>query len=480
MKYSARHRYLGLLLLGSGWVEPGYADETPFFTSRSFLFERPLNQNIAARNFFWQDIEAELEYNGIRVLPLYQHTRCNLRLAGYFLLNCQSSITIAGNDSGAALTRDVCAEYLRLPSTFNGILSLTPYERQTGTLVTYNHNLGHIIKWLERVWFTVSFPIISCKRALNPSQRILTNPGPINDNAPSDLLSAFNQPSFRYGRMTTHVLSKAGLSEINIGFGTTFAAKNDFLLWYQTTLDIQTFKRADPTFLFSPVVGPNGHFAWSNEVAIGFPLQPEDSCYHVRLIMNLASHFYFPKNQIRVFDLHHKPWSRYLLLRNQRDRSLVVPAISVLSQCVRVHPHCAGELAISLAGAYEGYTIEAGYFLWARNQERLTFLRQGCSPTRPLVTDFGIADITPESTCSASNSTIFQPGTPDTTFVTLFQNDINLHSGATPGALSQGVHIELGYRGTCAYAALGSWIEQPHTNTALKTWGVFGTIGTEF
>lgn len=452
-------------------------------SSKSFMFTRPLN-HLIVNEFMWDEViacKSKDNHAAFRIVPMYQKSRDDCSPAGYFLLDCQRTILVAGDNTAQKCDRNVRAEWLGLPSTFAGLLSLAPTQRQVGAVLNYNQDIGHILNfsWLNRVWFTCSLPIISVEQNLHPSEFIFTQ-GEATTAYPRTILEAINNPNYYWGRIDNCTRSKTAPTELDLGFGTSWTCKNDFLLWYQTTLDIPLSGRTNPDELFRPVLGNNGHVVWTNEFAAALPLHPEDSDFTCKLMVNIANHYYFSHNQHRVLDLFKKPWSRYLPLRNKCNPNLIVPAINVLTQWVRIHPFNIVNFATGIRiGGCGGWVGEIGYALWAHRGEKAQFLTKGCNTRHPNYTQFGIQDPN-SSTGTASKSTITTVADADEEFVTINQNDINLYSGTSQDALTQSAHFEVGYRTDWIWGALGAYVEEPHTNTALALWGAWGTLGFEF
>lgn len=485
-KHTGRMRYL-LFCLSVAWPSLMHADSWQYTSAQSFMRTRNLEENVAAQFFIWGDIVAGKSgssQGAVQCVPIYQRTQCDSGAAGYFLLNCAPAVFVAGDASAHVLDRMVRAEWLGLPDNFSGYFGLRPEQRQVGGLITYNQDIAHFgFAWLDRVWFVLSTSVVSVCNNLKPYEYRSENAVQSAYDAsgrfiPGNLLQAFNNPDYASGRITVCNLSKTALSQVAIGFGTEWAHENGFLLWYQSTLDIPAAGKADTDYLFSPSVGTNGHVGWSNTVAIGLPIQPEDACYEIRLMSTIANHYYFPHNQRRIFDLHNKPWSRYMLYRNKRNPDLVISGLNLLTQQVRVHPHNYVNLTAGIRLGYAGWECELGYQLWAHSAEKLQFLTPSCNTIRPIIEDFGIA-FPGGGTASESTISTLQE-TADPTFVHLYQNDINRNSGAAQNARSQAMHCEMGYRDTWGYGALGVFVERPKVNTSLAQWGVWGALAAEF
>lgn len=461
-------------------------------SSRTFIALHPPYHNVKATSGGWQDIlgAEESGHSALRILGIYQTSRDPSCIDNYFLIDCKHEILIAGDDtpfyqpntslSNATTTRDVRAEFLNLPATFSGRLKLCPTTRQVAVIVSYQYELGHFFEhsWFDNMWFITSIPFIDTKQGLNPCQFDIKNPEPNIPGSPTDILSALTRPNIDFGRIITGEHHRFSPSHISLGFGTTWTTKHDFLLIYQSTMDIATCSRNDPTYIFSPVIGPNGHLAWSNELDVELPLHPLDSSYQCKVMINMLSQYVFARSEIRTFDLKGKQWSRYLPMRNIKTGD-IISGTELLTQEVRVHPRNFVNLTGGILLGAEGFSVEMGYMLWVHRGETLQFVKPCCGPSGFPIHDYYL----PGSAIgtSASTTTIYLQGPDDSIFTPLHQNDININSGSATQAFTQSVYFEMLYQ-HCSnvYTALGLWCENPEHNGAPRQWGLWLTAGGSF
>jgi hypothetical protein len=121
-------------------------------------------------------------------------------------------------------------------------------------------------------------------------------------------------------------------------------------------------------------------------------------------------------------------------------------------------------------------TFDLGYNLWAHGSENLRLRELSRNEI------FGIAGSAPGIT--ASESTIDHQAPDDPTFVSIFNSDLYLKSGASRSSLGQGIHGSFGVTHTGSNCdlllGLGFWVEFPQKNTSLKNMGFWVKSGASF
>lgn len=453
-------------------------------TAQTFMFTQPVYHNIQATNFLWRDVIPDNRVT-LRVVPMYQESFNGAKTAKYFLLNCRSDILIAGDNTTFNTERDVRAEWLELPSTFSGVLSIRPHQKQYGALLSYNQNL-YWLPWefFANSWVEISMPIIKVVNKINPVQCNSSNTaGPVTGH---EIIDAFNRSSMLFGKISPNKQSIFGVGELRAVFGTTWTTKNDFLLQYYGGIAIPTSKKQIPCTLFNPVIGLNSHTAMVAGVNIELPLQPEDWNFHAKVYLLADANYLYPNHQLRTLSLFKNQWSQYLMLRRaitQPDGTVIgdttaTPAVNVLTQTVRVRANCFANLATGISLDYHGWNLELGYQFWVHTTERLSLCKPNCSKKPFLFHEYGIAGT---GTGSASGSKINTQTPNDPVFVTIKSMDICPRTGASSGAFVQAVQGAFGYtseRGP--FIGVGGFFEKPNTDTALGQWGVWGTLGYGF
>jgi hypothetical protein len=448
-------------------------------TSRTFMFTRPVYHNLPALEQRWYLLHASDrgEQAGVfNVTGLFQQTVQNSKIASYFLLDCKDSLLIAGDDTSDASQRDVRAEWLGLSSDFQGILSLHPWQRQAGVVLSYDQGFHSCSSWpfLRNLRWGLRMPIITVTNNIHPCQLLIAT---INQE---NLLTAFNQPAWCFAKLSTENLSRTGVPELIGYLSNVWLDDDNFFLASSLGIGIPTAKKQHPDFLFNTFLGPNGHLNFIINVLAELPLTTcaEDRTFLIRFI--IEDRFYYPNHQLRTLDLKHKQWSRYLMLRREGEQE-TVPAMNVLTQCVKVSPQSVIELQAGLVYRHHAFTFEVGYDLWGRHHERIKLMHPCCEKTPPLIAQFGISGT---GTNSASASTISFQAPNDPTFVYLNENDLDFCGNGSAGGIVNRFYVLGNYtikrKRAEVLLSLGGFFEAPQKNIALKQAGAWGTIAIGF
>jgi hypothetical protein len=470
---------LGILL-----TTPLYALED--YTAQSFMFTRPAQHNIAMMQAQWHDYTLKKHGSclaAIQAIPFYQKTlehREHNPTASYFLLNCKENIIIRGDTVGG--NRDVRAEWLNLPSNFSGIMSINPQQQQYGVILDYHQDIKKILnhRFFHSFWLNVSMSILTVKNNIHVQQSDLINPG----TEPSNIIEAFNQPTWHFAKINEQELKKTGIGEIKFKLGILFYANNHFEVTLYELISLPASKTQNPTFVFSPFLGNNRHFAVGTGATFQFPTTRDQATFPFLFFVNIEHQFLIRNQQHRTFDLFDKPWSRYLLLNKADGTQTNVPAVNVLTRTLKVKPDSFVDFATGFRAMFNGFEGELGYDLWAHGRERTQFKKTICPECRDEIklTDYGIAGSGPGK--SASKSTINSQAFDDPNFITLSETDLNLDSGLARSTITHRAHGALGYgrkgRIVDGFGNIGAFYEHPQNNAALQQWGIWAKIGIAF
>lgn len=450
-------------------------------TSQTFMFYRPLLQNTCVIEQGWGAIIAhkQAEYNtALQVIGLYQETRSD-KTASYFLMNCQKELLVAGDDTDYALTRDVRAEWLNLPSNFSGTLSVCPQQYQAGALLCVNHDLKTYFsgECFESWWLSLKLPIYTVKNNLHLMQSHIQNPrteGP----GPRDILQAMGQ--YSNAAMDNCSRRATGLGELAITLGGTFLAHYDAIITWYAGLSIATEKKQKPDHLFNPFMGNNGHSGITYGFYCELPLATCANNLETLFFLTVDDYYLFKNHQHRTFDLWNKQWSRYLPYRNIHTGE-VVQGTTLLTQQACVKPHNFVDLCTGLKFRRCHLELEVGYNLWAHKTEQVCIACPPCDKGESIMRDYGIAGT---GNGTANNSTIAQLAPNDPTPTGLFKNDIQPKSGAGKGGYTNKLHVAASYhkKEGCMplMISLGAFFEKPHTNFAFEQWGAWFKFIGEF
>lgn len=462
------------------------------YTARSFMFTRPVTQNITARNFAWHNLIHDRHGNSLaafQIVGLYQRSISDKKTARYFLLGHKDCLKVSGDSSLNVNSRDIRAEWLGLPSNFEGSFTLDPRQEQAAVLFEYNQQLKKFLDWsfLEHAWIAVSAPFVAVSNNIGFKQFDLQNLG--SGNGPRDLAQAFTQKEWCYGKISNGHTDFT-LAHIRASFGTTYMSEDNFQIAYYSHFTFSGSDSDPAKYLFDTVVDFNSHFGIGAGVNFQIVLNRPNDKYDVCMFLDLEHTYLIKRSQMRMFDLKGKPWSRYLLL-NRKDRGpdLKIPAINVLTRKVEIKPYNLVDFAFGFRAKAKGYEFEIGYGLWGHGDERVyDFL---C----PLEEVYGIAGTvqggdTKPRTASLSGISKLEATTaedaadPDQTFVTLKQTDIDCNSGTCKSAINHKAYITVSkvHRGKKIDGTFGfgAFYEYAQRNSALKQWGLFGKMGASF
>ena len=447
-------------------------------TSQTFMFTRPIFHSLFAQQQVWNDIINKEICSGdstSQALYMYQKSKPYNKNGAYFLLDCKPCIKVLGDAellSGvpAYNQRDVRAEWLDLSSDFNGELSLCPKQEEQALFLEYNYNLGDVfgLDFFKSWWFDFFIPFVSVKNNINPRGK-------------EELIDSLNKPEWCGARITPKDLSKFGVPEIRLNLGTTLLNQDGFLCATYTGIAIPTVNKYPSTYLFSPLLGVNGHIAFISGLTMELPLYSNYRNSDIRILFNAKNDWYLAHNQTRTFDLWNKPWSRYLQYRKQGEAE-TISGVNLFTRTVEVHPNNMFEIAAALRGKIHGFYVELGYSLWGHGDERIEYPEKKCDNRLYDLEKYGIAGSTVLDAennpvyLSASASTIStRIDDPQDLFVSIKARDIFLCSANGRGGVVNKGEVSLAY--ACQNDSLlgsfgiGAYFEAPVGNTLLKNHG---------
>lgn len=440
-------------------------------TSQTFIFYRPLSHNAAAFHQVWsQAVARNHTAHGslIQFITLALQTTPDNSAQAYFLLDCKKNIIVAGDTSPHAMSRQVRAEWLNLPSNFDGLLTIAPQQRQVGGLFSFAHDLGALHPWLEHWWITGRIPIYQVKNNLCLQQLTAGN----------ELIKALS--SFRYAAMDNRNHKAIGISDITCALGVTFFENNNFIATLSAGLCVPTAKKATPTIIFKPFLATNGHFAFTFSFYTEMPLWAPSCELESTFFLAIDDYCLIRNHQMRTFDFYHKPWSRYLTLRHLRTGQ-TRPAVEITTLRVCVHPHNFVDILAGCKFRKNSFEFEIGYNLWAHSTEKLFLACNSLDKQKPEIENWGINGV---NGATANNSTIAYLAPNDPIPIPLKLSDLDILSGSARGAYTNKFHLALAscFDTKKYLLSLGAGIfyEKPHANTALEQWGGWLKIMGEF
>lgn len=450
-------------------------------TSQSFLFTRPIFNNLPAHTSFWHDSWFDIEKNNSYQLQMnYQRSINSAQLKRYFLLSERDKVIVRGSSHGdySELTTDVRAEWLGLPNDFEGTVTLKPEQVQGCISISFRKSFGKLFDCdlFDRMWGFVDLPVVHIKNNLNFAQESVSNAAAASV-AVRDIETAFNNTNWNYQKIKTTSENKTRLGHVRIGFGKTFLSEGRAHVATYSALSIPTTAKQNNQYLFQPQAGFNGHFAMIFGASFQLPLTRKTDKNDTCLFLEFENTALIRNKQHRTFDLKDKEWSRFLLLREKDQTSNVTtPGVNVLTQWVRVSSYSLIDVAGGVRFNVGKAQAELGLGVWGRSKERLKL-------TSAWKETYGIAGSTTDT--SASASTIKTLGSDDGTFTPITEKDLDFDSAAALATVLYRVHGSIGARGRGENAnglcGCGFFVEIPRNKTkAFTQWGVWAKVGGAF
>lgn len=467
--------------------------------AHSFMYTKPAYYDIAMEQALWHDIEFNKKGRtgaGLQAIPFFQKSMSLDKNTRYFLMNDKTELLVAGDETPQRGYRDIRAEWVNLPSTFTGILSLNPTQQQVGCLFEYNQDLKSWvdIRFLRDMYILILMPVTSVTNHIHLTQTNVTNP---SETFPHDIIEAFNQPTWHYSRIDNCQKKKVGVSEITVKLGTSYLSEDFFQLNYYSVLTIPTGNKQDGKTMFEPVNGNNHHVGIGAGITIQAPLNRDTTTIAWCGFIDLESVILIRNKQFRTYDLCDKPLSRFLSMNTlgTAEPSINQPGVNYMTQRITAKPFNLVDFALGWRIHASAFEAEIGYGIWGHPTER-TNLKQpapsniigqiGLNGTVPVITDqpivFGIAGSAPGKT--ASRSTIAFQAPDDLEFVPIQTSDFDRQSGESFGGFAQRAFGSIGWihKGVESDVVLGTGfsVDVPFHNSLLQLWKVWLKLGTTF
>ncbi len=486
--------FIPLLLL---FISLSYARPQEVF-SRSFMFIRPATYSIAIHQHLWHNFVYTKEgplYGGMQLTGIFQKSLSREKVARYFLINNKNRLLVSGDSNiNNLFTRDIRAEWINLPSDFEGRFSLNPHQRQMGFQLTYNQDLKTLLDMaFVRDWsFGVEISALLVENNIHLCQFDMS--GTATPNQPATIFAAFNQDNWKFAKIPTHQQTKIRPDNITFTLGRSLMNYDYFQLATRLSLMIPMSGNQNAEFLFDPVVGMNGHVGLGGAIYMQILLNRNPEKIACSFFANLDGTYFFRNRQFRTFDLKQKPWSRYMqYTRRNSPPGTTIPGVNLLTLNTVVRPFGFADFSMGWRINTPPFEFEFGYDIWGFGGEKLKLNTPVESPFNRAcggLNEFGIAgsgNIIVQGqavAATASGSTIATQAADDPVFVPVTENDIDLFSAAAGSILNQKIHAAVGIEHIGdhmnAFAGFGFYYEFPQKNSTLATTGFWFKVGGTF
>lgn len=457
-----------------------WAEITEKKTARSFYNMQPLF-SLGSRIAGWKSaLFSKTPTTGLRITGTATHSYKSSEMAQFFLFNHQESLIVRGSAHGdyESNTTNIRAEWLDLPNNFEGTLSVKPSYKSWGVMITGKQSLQNLCDWsfLQRCSLFFELPIVHNETNLSFTQSNVSGAGATTDPV-YDIVTAFNNPDWKYQKIPTKPSKKTDLSEIRLGLSNTFLSSDRALVAMVSAISIPITKKYANKYMFEAQPGYNGHPAIISSVHMALPLSDEQAETHFSLFLDAEHLFLLRTHQYRTFDLKNNPWSRFLRLRlKDQQTDVTIPAMNILTRKVRFSPYSQFDVLVGgkITGTYA--TFELAFGAWGQYQGRIKF-------TDEWQEIYGIAG--ENANISASTSTILKQQPYDNYFTPITEADLDINSALSPAKAIYKTHAALTIhpsgRDHPAFATLGWQMQIPGNKTnGFTTWTLWGSVGGNF
>lgn len=449
-----------------------------YFNPRQITTNNVLQNSL---NLYWwyHDVlcEDDCAWWAMWVSPFYQRSTNGKKTASYFFSCKQSEISVKEDGTG-----NVGSAWLGLigaPGTsFDSLVVIRPQRSVVGAYINLRFDLS---RFFCHSWLDIAFAPMHAKHQLNFCEDNKV-PGVACDL--TNVCEALNQADWLYGKFNNRSLSRKGVDDVQFKLGYDwFYCDTDHISPYFVGV-APTGNSSCAEYLFEPTVG-------SKHGSIGLGLIGDIRLWgqenkEVTMLTDFKYRYVLRASEKRSFDLCvNGDWSRYLDVVVEGQPSNSLPGINAFTQQLNVTPGSTVDWWLALHYQNCQWNVELGYDLWWRQQEHVELC---CFPQ-----NIGIYDIAGDSVRNpqtASKATICQAvsgpnaAPSDATFIKTTCSDINLHSAATPKALSNTMYAALGYDGDLcdcpAIAGLGISYEFGRNCAALDNWMLWVKAGLSF
>jgi hypothetical protein len=467
---------------------------------RSFMLIRPASYNIEMDQQLWHNFVYHKEgpwYGAYQLIGFYQGTRPTAKAARYFLINGKNELLIAGDATDATFirNRDIRAEWLNLPTTFHGTMSVCPSQQQMGFTLMYNQDFKTFtdVALLKDWSIGVELPVLLVENNLKFTQYDLSSTTTEVGVQP-DLFAAFNQCDWKYAKLPTRKQELIRPEKIKFTAGRALMHREFFQLASSMYLSVPLAHHQDAEFLFSPVVGLDRHVGIGGAVNVQFLLNKYPERLAWSFFVNLDGSFFIRGEEFRTFDLKGKPWSRYMkYTRRNSAPGVTVPGVNVMTFKSVVRPYGVFDFSTGWRINVAPFEFELGYDLWGFAGEKVELHADVINPANRScggLNEFGIAGSGTimfkgePIAATASESTIDCLAADDETFVAINQNDLDFCSAAAGSVLNHKVHAAAGIEHMGdkmnGFGGFGCYFEFAQKNASLSTWGVWFKVGGSF
>ena len=388
----------------------------------------------------------------------------------YYLQDC-STIKITGSDVEDRSNKELLANWFYLPSDYEGSICFEPVIRNS--LIDMNLYWG-MDAWTEGTFFRIHAPLAWTQ--WNLGAKFTTKEKGTNPQDEQIVLVDAEKFFCAQGRASEEGIifrplscarfcgcscdaskTKIRIADIQADLGWNFLLDNNYHLGLFARMVAPTGNSPKGEWLFEPIIGNGGHWELGGGLtgeALLWDNQEENK--NLKVSVNIDVTHLFTTEQNRVFDLKNKPLSRYMTAEKFTDATQTAnefAPIANLTSCKRnVSIKVQADIAALFTYTSDNWTYDLGYNFWARSCEHFECDTCACCEEcssccgRCIIKKneekWGITQVSGEGT--ASDATISNAGTADTTPIFIKDSDVDYDSARTKG-MSQKIVAHVNY-----------------------------------
>ncbi len=465
----------------------------------------------------------------LQVTPLGGISSHNESLGRFFLPFCSTTLNVSEQPVNNTTVLANNFNIYTQNGTFASTVEFKPRQTYAGVGFNYQQRIYERSNG-KSIWISLSGPLLHVRNRVELIETILdAGGGPITVSSPSssepsptnlcnsDCLldpaialppvgsveQAFAQPGWCFGRVDPNQhQGKTGFADLTLRFGYEVVNREDFHFDSFFGVVFPTGNVPEAIKFFEPIIGHNHHWGIVLGSIFGF-----EACTFFDGDLTINNEFdfciteLFEHTERRSFDLHNKPWSRYMQFYKDQNQAelaaaaaisdpayaltLHTPGIDILTQDVKIKPGFYrmfnGAYIINYCSCFE---LEAGYSFFARQSECIHLACPFPTTVAPKAIALGGGATSSFQTISINVPDDCATPVAHYTDNIITEADLNLESAAHPATITHTVYGSFAYEWKEGdypmLAAVGGSYEFPPDNVGLNRWMVWGKFGVAF
>jgi hypothetical protein len=448
----------------------------------------------------------------LEVVPFGGKSLKSSDLAKFFTPFCKNRLSVSNNFKRD--NPDLLSEYFGIytegadQGIYNSTICLKASQAIVGVGLTYRQAFWELPCSNNLLWFEIAAPIMHVRNKVRLSEQISAdNTSLIEDGLPQNMIEAFKQESWCYGKIDDcKEMNKTALADLEIKFGYQWL-KND-CCFFESFAGVlaPTGNKPKAHYLFEPIVGFAGHVG--GEIGMTGIFKFWESCnedYACSFVIDANAWYFADHHERRSFDLKYRPWSRYMQTYSNKQQAeeandllesdpelaltLCTPGINVFTKDLCVSPRMAkiANSALLFTGCHA--EAEIGYNFFTRDAECVKLA--SCWQEGPALKSIGHGAGYTNNLQSINRYTIseepgdIQPLDVDSYDLNLIKEcDLDLESAAHPGFITHTFYGSFAWRWDDVkypcLVGLGGSYEYCNDNVYLSRWLGWAKVGFSF